>query len=264
MRRLARDVYAVGRRADVSTLAGALAYFAFVALVPLGVLFVVAIATLVGEPTGSRVLALLAETLEPGVGSLIESNVRDARGRFEATLLGTATLAFGGVRLFQTLERGFASIYGERRGRSRSAALRDVAVVALADGLALAVLGVAGSHLVHGVSDGWVAPVGTVFLFAGLVCAVLPTFAVFPSASVGAREALPGAALSAGSWTLATVAVRWYATTGGPWQYGALGVVVLSLGWLYVGGLVVLVGAALNAVLGGHVDPDEAWHPGDY
>lgn len=263
MRPLARDVYAVGRRADVSTLAGALAYFAFVALVPLGVLFVAVIATLAGEPTGSRVLSFVTETLEPGVGSLIESNVRDARGRFQATLLGTATLAFGGFRLFQTLERGFASIYGERRERSRSAALRDVGVVALADTLALAVLCLVGINLVS-VSDGWVAPLGTVALFVGLVCAVLPTFVVFPSASVGAREALPGAALSAGSWTLATVAVRWYATTGGPWQYGALGAVVLSLGWLYVGGLVVLLGAALNAVLGGHVDPDETWHPGDY
>lgn len=255
-------MYATGRRADVSTLAGALAYFAFLALVPLGVLFVAAVAALVGEPTGSRVLALLTETLDPGVGSLIESNVRDARGRFEATLLATATLAFGGSRLFQTLERGFASIYGERR--ERSTALRDVSTVALADTFALAVLGVLGTHLVHGVSDGWLAPVGTVLLFVGLVCAVVPTFVVFPSATIRVRDALPGAALSAGSWTLATVVVRWYATTGGPWQYGALGVVVLSLGWLYVGGLVVLVGATLNAVLGGHVDPDETWHPGDY
>ncbi|MFC7176852.1 YihY/virulence factor BrkB family protein [Halosegnis marinus] len=256
---LLRGTVAVARRAGVTTLAGSLAYFAFVSLVPLGVLVVLVVATVAGEPTGSRALAATTEALEPGVGTLIESTVRDARGRFGATLVGGALLVFGVGRLFHGLEGGFAAVYAERRERSAADALRDAAVVGAADVAALSAVALAAARLPFAVSEGWLAPVGTLALFCGLVVAVLPTFVVFPEPDVGVREALPGAALSALAWTLATVAVRWYAAAGGGWRYGALGVVLLALAWLYVGGLCVLVGAALNAVRGGHVSADDAW-----
>jgi membrane protein len=43
--------------------------------------------------------------------------------------------------------------------------------------------------------------------------------------------------------------------------YGVVGGLLLLLTWLYVGGLALLLGVVVNAVLAGRVDPDTVWRP---
>jgi membrane protein len=72
---------------------------------------------------------------------------------------------------------------------------------------------------------------------------------VFPP-SVTLREALPGTAFAAAAWTLSALLFRAYAATAASVRlFGVIGVVLLSLTWLYVGSLALVAGAATNALL---------------
>ena len=75
-------------------------------------------------------------------------------------------------------------------------------------------------------------------------------------------DALPGAAFSAVVWTLSALLFRVYAATSDSVElYGVVGAILLVLTWFYLGGLTLLFGAILNAVLAGRVDADEGWLP---
>ncbi len=78
---------------------------------------------------------------------------------------------------------------------------------------------------------------------------------MFPADDVTVREALPGAVFAGVSWTvLGTVFGVYAAQAGGAQLYGVLGGVLLLLVWFYFAGLVLLLGAALNAVLAGRFE----------
>ena len=61
--------------------------------------------------------------------------------------------------------------------------------------------------------------------------------------------ATPGSVLAAVLWLLASLAFRYYVTNFGAYQetYGAIGGVMVLLLWFYMSGLVLLMGAELNA-----------------
>lgn len=84
----------------------------------------------------------------------------------------------------------------------------------------------------------------------------------FPGERVAVREALLGAAFSAVVWMLSSLLFRAYAATSDSvGLYGVAGAVLLVLTWLYLGGLTLLFGAVLNAILAGRVDVDDGWLP---
>jgi membrane protein len=61
-------------------------------------------------------------------------------------------------------------------------------------------------------------------------------------------------------WMLASVGFRWYASHFGEYEktYGAIGGVIVALLWFYASGLVILVGAELNAAI---EHPQEPFRP---
>jgi len=81
----------------------------------------------------------------------------------------------------------------------------------------------------------------------------LPLYFLLPDAAVTVREVLPGAVFAALGWTVLEAAFHLYATyVSGASVYGLLGGVLLALSWLYLGALLLLLGAAVNAVRSGH------------
>lgn len=80
----------------------------------------------------------------------------------------------------------------------------------------------------------------------------------FPGRAITLREAFPGAAFVAVSWTVCAITFRLYVTSAeGVRLYGVIGGLLLLLTWLYIGGLTLLVGAILNAVLGDRVEVND-------
>jgi len=248
---LARRTVSATRDAEVSFLAAAVAYFGFVSVVPL-LLLALAVGTAVGGE------ALARDVVEQAGALLTESGQEVAfqalstgSGRSGATVVGVVVLAWSGLRLFRGLDKAFAYVYDVETPGSLLHELRDATVVLLAVGAGVAA--VVGVSTVEAVAEGPIADlVAPLSLVGVLIATFLPLYYVLPDVELTVREALPGTALVAVGWTLLGGLYTWYATTAANFAiYGVLGGVLLLLTWLYIGAMLVIAGAILNAVVAG-------------
>ncbi|MEY7851383.1 YihY/virulence factor BrkB family protein [Natrarchaeobius sp. A-rgal3] len=269
---LVRDVTAVARERQISVKSAGLAYHAFNTLVPLVILLLVGASLLDSlEP--------LLESLEAASGlegMVTDGGMDEVAGagvdRTRAALLALVVLLWSATRLFQAVNSAFTGVYGSRRGESYANTAVTVALVT-AFGVALvtatvavaialvSVVGVSLSVLVGGP----LATVASAVVLAVLLTVVfVPMYYLFPQSDVSVAEVLPGTVFAALSWTVLAVGFRIYvATSESVALFGIAGALLLVLTWVYFGGLCLLLGAVLNAVLADRVDPEEGWVPMD-
>ena len=248
----------------ISVAAAGMSFHALNALVPL-VLFVLVSASTFGRlATVSRVVELLAGPKATQVQSLLRRVTRETSGRTLAVVIALVILLWSGLRLFSVANETFTSVYGTHERRSLLNRVRDVllAFTTVVGGVVLAVvLGVTLTFALQGLAVAVLTPLALVAL---LTVVFLPMYYIFPEPEMTIRLALPGSLFAATAWTVSGLALRVYASASTSVQlYGVVGAFLLLLSWLYVGGFVLMVGVVLNAVRGGHVDPDERWVPGD-
>lgn len=238
--------------ADVSLLAAAIAYYGFVSTVPLVVLGVAVATTLGGEALADRLVALADDLLAPAGEAQLRAALTRRTGLGGVTAVGLGVLLWGSLKAFRAVDRAFSRVYGTEPATSIADAFGDAAVALSAVGAGvLAMLAVgAAVALLPGAATG---VVGSVVLAVTLLVAFLPLYYLFPDAEHSLRSVLPGAGLAAVGWTLLGAGFGLYAThAGGASVYGLLGAVLLALTWFYLGALLLLLGAALNAVRAGH------------
>ena len=252
----ARAVVAEFRAKKISFLAGSIAYSAFVSLVPL-LLFLVFALALFGAGWQDQVLSLVTRNVSPVIGRFIRRIFRSQAGEAAgSSAVGTVVLVWGALKLFRGLDTAFEEIYGTETGASLGGQVRDGLVVLVSIVIAVAAIIVATS--VFGVFSDSIPFIGLllpVALALGLVVAFFPMYYVFPGADVTPREVLPGVAVAAFGWALLQGLFQIYVavSTGGGGTDVVTGVMLL-LTWLYFSGVVLLLGAVVNAVLGGHTD----------
>lgn len=264
--RFGKAVLAVAREKQITIAAAGLAYYAFNALIPLCVLLVVGLAVF-GRVDAALDLLGRATGLDFGpVRPLLSDLLGNTAGRRRAAVLATLILLWSSMRMFQAVSDAFGALYETRKRQSSVRRWVDAGLmlgtVALAFGL-LGVVGVSLSFVVDGVAWGVAS---LLLLCVALVGVFLPMYYRFPGVRIPFREALPGAVFAALAWTASGLGFRLYAATSESVRlYGVLGGVLLLLTWMYVGGLVLLVGAIVNAVLARRVDVDYEWLPaGDH
>lgn len=255
-----RAVVAVARERQVTVTAASVAYYSFNSLIPFA-LFLVAGLSYVGQ---FELLAGVVGNLlgvEPGRVQGLVGNV-DGGGRRRAVAIAVVVFVWSALRLFRAVDGAFSRVYGTRKRVSVLGRVANAAVAFLTVALAVALLGAVGVVLTA-LAGGTIGPVlGPPLLFLSLVAVFLPMYYLFPEPAVTLREILPGTVAAAVAWTVASVGFRLYAeTTASVRLYGVAGGLLLVLTWLYVGGLVLLGGAVLNAVLAGRVEPDGEWLP---
>ena len=265
------DVVAVARERQVGITAAGLAYHGFNTLVPLGILLLVGV-TLID---GLEVVLAGVETAT-GLDAAVSRDALDSAtgdggsDRLRAAVLALGILLWSAVRLFRAVNGAFTDVYGSRAEQSPVSATLTASLITavnvvlvtltVAVGVMLvSVVGVSLSLLVDGLTG---TTAGSIVL-AGLLAAIfLPMYFLFPEADVSVREVLPGTAFAAASWTVLAVGFRIYVgTTESVALFGVAGAVLLILTWVYFGGLCLVLGAVLNAVLGERVEPGDEWVP---
>jgi YihY family inner membrane protein len=244
------------REAEVTFLAASLAYYTFVSLVPLLVLAVVA-ATVVGGPElTARVSVLVGQYLVPTGQEAVEGALSSQTGRGGVTVVGLAVLVWSSLKVFRGLDVAFSKIYGGEPGTILDQ-VRD-GIVALV-GIGVGVFGVtAAGGVIVALDVPGIRLLAPVVLLLTLMAAFLPLYYVFPDLDVTVREVLPGTVFAAVGWTVLSVVFGIYAgfaSQGDRALYGVLGGILLLVTWFYLGGLVLLVGGVINAVVGGR-SPD--------
>ena len=236
----------------MSFLSASIAYYMFVSLLPL-LLLGLAIASVLGrEAFADQVVNAAGSALTPSAAALLGQALTSASGRGGATVVSLAVMVWGALKVFRGLDVAFSQIYGTHDVGSFLDSLRDALAALVGIGLALvgfAVVGALGT--VFGVS---IALSGAA-LIPILVVAFLPLYYLFPDAPMTLRSALPGTVLAAVGWTALATGFGLYASLAGGYQlYGVIGGVLLLVTWFYFAGLILLTGAALNAVLAGDAD----------
>ncbi len=252
-RHLTRSLVTLVRDQQLSFLAAAIAYYAFVSVFPL-VLVALALASAVaGQSFATAVVSLAGDLLTEQATTVLERSLTSGTGR-GAGVVGLVFLLWSSLRVFRGLDVAFSRIYGVDSPPSLGDQVLDALVVLGAIALALSGMVVAGAAVQSNV-----APLSGILsqglLLGTLVVVFLPMYYVFPDCEVTVAEALPGAAVAAVGWVALSAGFGLYAANATSLQlYGVLGAVLLALTWFYVGGLILLVGAALNAVLAGQRD----------
>ncbi|WP_240451985.1 YihY/virulence factor BrkB family protein [Halostella salina] len=259
-----RSVVAVVRERQVTFLAAGIAYYAFVSLVPLLLLALVVASVLGGDALADAVVATADQLLTPTGADLIRDALTADAGRGGATLVGVGGLLWGGLKVFRGLDSAFSQVFGTTDEGTLVTELRDGAVVLFAVGAGgAAVAGVAAAVAVLG--GPFAGELASLAGFLTLVVVFLPLYYVFPNVPLSLRDALPGAVLAATGWTVLGTGFRVYAASADAYAaYGVLGGVLLLVTWLYVGAILLMLGAVVNAVRTGYADraDRQVQHPG--
>lgn len=254
---------------DVPGMAAEMAYRFLFAIFPL-LLLSAAMLGLFAGPLGreglvSDVMVWLTAPLPTGVAPLVERTVgdliADRPGTYAAIgLVATVWGAAGGIGV---LIKGLNRAYDVERPRAtwRRQLIAIVATLLVPPlGLALLALSVLG----HSIA-GWLGPRLGIGDDLGVVLAVLQAalggllfmaamaviYRQLPALRQRPRDVLPGAFVATVGWTVLTQAFGTYVGNVDRYSstYGAFAAPVAFLLWLYLAGLVVLIGAEVNALL---------------
>lgn len=241
------------RSKEIPFMAGSVAYYAFVSLLPLLLLAVLALSVFGDPQLINRVLDALATINEP-ISNALRPLLTSVSGAVSASVVTLFTVVWGSFKLFRGLDTAFAEIYESPSESSFLDKIRDGVTVLLAIWAAAIVTLTASAVLELFPSLPYLELVNPGVLLVGLSLAFFPIYYVFPDIDQSVYEVLPGVVFAAFGWTALQALFRLYPTGEKAKAYGALGGAVLLVTWLYFSSLVLLLGAVINYVFSGRHD----------
>ena len=230
--------------------AGSLAYSAFMSIIPLLTLALVVASVFGARQFLDTAMQFIAQYTPASLQELFVQAMQNTGGRATVSIVSLLLVIWGALRVFRTLDTSFSMFYNTTDESGIVSKTRDALLVVASLGVALSAmvaLGVATSFLSGFPFDGLLTPV---LLIVPLALAFLPVYYIFPNVDVSVREVLPGVLVAAVGWAILQAGFQLYVTFGSQSQvYGTLGAVLLVLTWLYLAGLLLLVGVSVNVVL---------------
>jgi membrane protein len=239
-----------------SSLAALMAYYAFLSLFPLLLVFVSVLGfVLEGDPSLQADIVDSTLARIPVIGTQLDDDVAPLTGSALGLVVGIVGALWAGLGVMLALGRAFQEIWDvprlDQRGPIRSRLYGLAALVVLA---ALLV----GSTLLSGLAiGGGIGPVAerlgalSVALIVN-VAAFLAVFGLLTQRPLRIRELMPGVMLAAvGSLILQSVG-GWYfdrTVTGASDTYGTFALVIGLLSWFWLGSHLLLIAAEVNVVL---------------
>lgn len=237
---------------NVPFMAAGLAYNAFVSLVPL-LIVVFLVVSVVGGGLEDRVVTASGNWLPGPIADLVQQVFQGGAGGGTASVLGLVVVLWGTLKIFRGLDTAFSEIYETTGDNSFTDTLTD-GVVVLAALILAVVVTVGAAAVVAAFSD--VVPylrlVTPLVLVAGLALAFYPMYYVFPDVDLGWQSVLPGVLFAAVGWAAFQALFQVYLAFSDPGAGSFFGGVVIVITYLYFSAFVLLLGAVINAVVGGH------------
>lgn len=251
-----RTVVDIGRDRDLSFLAGGIAFFAFFSIIP-AITVLIALGSLVGgEAFVKQLLTLLELYLADEGLLLLDEALTNPTGLVGASLVGTVALFWSMAKVFRAIDIAFDRIYNTETTTSLPRQLFHAAVVIGAIGVGFLLLVTIqglllwfGDHIPHA---------GVLFIpimLFGLAIIFTPLYYVMPPRNIAFREALPGTIVAVLGLLVLQQTFHIYAANAGQYQaYGIVGAVLLFLLWLYLGSMILLLGAVVNVAFAADTD----------
>ncbi|HEX2015266.1 MAG TPA: YhjD/YihY/BrkB family envelope integrity protein [Solirubrobacteraceae bacterium] len=248
-------------------LAGLMAYYAFLSLFPLLLVFVTALGfALQGDPGLQRSIESSAFSHIPVLGTTIRHNVGSLHGSGLALGLGTLLALWAGLGVTQAAQSAFNRVWNvpfRQRPDFLRSRLRGLFVLLLLGGLIVVSTGLtalAHSTEVASLSGLWghvISAVVNVLLF-------VTAFRLLTAQQVAMRELVPGIVLAAAFWqllaelgtSLISTKLR-YASD----LYGTFGLVIGLIAALYLAAQLTMLAAEINVVRARRLWPRSLFAP---
>jgi len=240
--RVARALVHEVRVEKIPFLAGSIAYHAFISLLPLFALLLFVASGVDDGSMEAELIALGRAVFTEGAQEILIQEIRDSSRSAGLSGLGIVVLLWGTLRIFRGLDTAFSDIYETEAANTFVDQIRDGLLMLVTVAVAVLAALVVNRLLPAG---GPLSALKPLVLVVGLTITLVPMYYVFPDTDVTVVEILPGAAFASVGLTLFQAAFQLYVRSG---EQSVLGGILLLLTWLYASGLVILLGAVLNAV----------------
>lgn len=233
------------RAERLTFMAGSIAYHAFLSILPLLLLVLAFVQRTENVALRTSVVGIMESVLTAQASEVIQQGLSEADA--SVSLLGLGFLLWGSLRIFRGLDTAFSDIYETGAANTFLDQLGDGLLLLVTVALAIVSASALGSLLPEAGSGPLAALATGAVRAAGLFLVFYPMYYVFPDTDVTPLEVVPGVAFAAVGLTVAQALFTTFkaGSTGG----NLVASILLLLSWLYVVGLVILLGAAVNAVL---------------
>jgi len=249
---IAKRVFAEFSEKNVTFMAGGIAYNAFISLAPLLILLFLVVSTL-GGGLEQRVVDSAGTWLPGPIADVVTQLFQGDGSSGGASAIGLIVLIWGTLKIFRGLDTAFSEIYETEDENSFGDKMRDGAVVLGALVVAIvATVGVSAAFAVLSDTIPFIGLLTPFVLLAGLAIAFFPMYYVFPDADLEPREVIPGVVFAAVGWAALQGLFQVYLAFSDPGAGSFFGGVIVLVTYLYFSGLVLLLGAVINAVVGDH------------
>ena len=241
---------------SASSLAALIAYYAFLSLFPLLLVFVSALGfVLQGDPSLRDDVVHTALSRIPVVGDQLRDQVHPLSGSGVALAAGLGGTLWAGLAVTVAVGRAFATIWDVPRVEQPSGLTARVRGLAALVVLAAAFIGstaAAGLAAGGGIAAAGERAVAVAISLAADTGFFLGLFALLTPRPWRIRDLLPGVVLADLGWLVLQSVGGWYvdrAVAGASSTYGTFALVIGLLSWLWVGSQLLLVAAEANVVL---------------
>lgn len=263
LRQLAADVWKQMNEDDIFSVGAELAYFSLFALFPLLLFLVTLIGYLPVENLYNEILGYLQRVLPAEAMTLVQETldqiVREQRG---------GLLSIGLIVTLWAASRGMAAMisvlnkaYGVKEGRpwwkvqARALVLTiSLSVFIIFSAVLMIFGGAIGEWLAEATGLGTPFLIGWNFLRLLLATMIMITVvaAIYyfgPDVEQEWRWVTPGSVMAVLGWIAVSLAFSYYVSHFGNYNktYGAIGAVIILLTWMYLSGLMILLGAEINS-----------------
>ena len=242
---LLRAIVHEARVEKLTFMAGSIAYHAFLSILPLLLLVLTVVQRTQNLAIRDSVVGIMEAVLTEQSSQLIQQGLTDADA--SVSLLGLAFLVWGALRIFRGLDTAFSDIYETSANNSFADQLGDGLLMLVTVGLAIVSVSLVAelvSVSATGILDDLLRGTAT---SVGLFVVFYPMYYVFPDTDVTFAEVIPGTAFAAVGLTVAQALFTTF--KAGSAGTNIVASILILLTWLYIIGLVILLGAVINAVL---------------
>ena len=251
-------------------LAANVTYYVLVSLFPLSLLFVSAAGFfLEGHPEIRSKLITSAAQLLPGIGTQIRRVLTGFKGNAVALAVGAAGTLYGGLGATTSAQCAFNQVYGVPRFRQPNPLVTRVRGLGLLVLIGLFILASTGLGVAAATTNDLSARYGPlpragvyVVTFLMDVALFSGAFQLLTAADLRFRNVLAGGVIAAGTWELLqTLGARYIAhlIAHDTAVYGAFGVVVGTIVWIYLEALALMIAAEVNVVHERRLWPRALW-----